>query len=65
MLGARHANVFVAAAGVASAFDFHEWYGAGTPLDEMFDSREQARQDTALMWIPAYPTIPPRIASRS
>ena len=53
-LAFRHAETFVAAAGVSSAFDFHEWHGAGTPLDDMFDSREQARQDTALMWIPRH-----------
>ncbi len=47
----RHPQVFPVAAGIASAFDFHEWYGQGTPLDEMYTSKEQCRQDTALMHI--------------
>jgi S-formylglutathione hydrolase len=53
-LAFRHPAVFPVAAGIASAFDFHEVYGEGTPLDQMFDSKEQARQDTALMWIPRH-----------
>ena len=34
-------------AGVSSANDYHDKYGEGTPLDEMYDSKEQCRQDTA------------------
>lgn len=48
----RDPHTFPVAAGIASALDFHEVYGQGTPLDEMFDSRERCRQDTALMHIP-------------
>src|SRR5262249_7574803 len=46
-LAFRHPQTFPVAAGISSAFDFHESYGQGTPLDDMFDSKEQARQDTA------------------
>jgi S-formylglutathione hydrolase FrmB len=50
-LALRHPRVFPAAAGIASALDFHEVYGQGLTLDDMFDSKERARQDTALMHI--------------
>jgi S-formylglutathione hydrolase len=59
-LAFRHPKLFPAAAGIASAFDFHEIYGQGTALDTMFDSKEQARQDTALMWAPPY-DYPPHL----
>jgi pimeloyl-ACP methyl ester carboxylesterase len=48
----RRPDLFPAAAGIASALDFHEAYGQGTPLDDMYESKEQCRQDTALMHIP-------------
>jgi enterochelin esterase-like enzyme len=50
-LAFRHPQVFVAAAGISSALDCHELYGQGSTLDDMFDSKEQCRQDTALMHI--------------
>lgn len=59
-LAFRHPQVFPVAAGISSALDFHEWYGQGTPLDDMFDSKEQARQDTALMHVPPY-DYPPHL----
>src|SRR5262249_44272854 len=36
-LALKHPAVFPVAAGVSSALDFHEAYGQGTPLDDMFD----------------------------
>jgi S-formylglutathione hydrolase len=51
-LALRHPQVFPVAAGIASALDFHEIYGEGTPLDDTYTSKEQCRQDTALMHIP-------------
>jgi pimeloyl-ACP methyl ester carboxylesterase len=50
-LAFRHPRLFPVAAGIASALDFHELYGEGSPLDDMYDSKEQCRQDTALMHI--------------
>jgi S-formylglutathione hydrolase len=50
-LAFRHPRLFPVAAGIASAFDFHELYGQGYSLDEMYDSKEQARQDTAILHI--------------
>jgi esterase/lipase superfamily enzyme len=50
-LAFRHPRTFPVAAGIASAFDYHEYYGQGFSLDVMYDSKEQCRQDTALMHI--------------
>lgn len=50
-LAFKYPRTFPVAAGIASALDFHEWYGQGYSLDEMYDSKEQARQDTALMHV--------------
>jgi S-formylglutathione hydrolase len=50
-LGFRHAASFPVVASIAGAFDFHERYGHGTPLDDMYPSREHARQDTAILHI--------------
>ncbi len=57
-LAFRYPKLFPVAAGIASALDYHERYGEGTPLDEMYDSREQCRQDTALMHVPPYDPPP-------
>jgi S-formylglutathione hydrolase len=48
-LAFKHPRLFPAVAGIASALDYHELYGQGSPLDEMYDSKEQCRQDTALL----------------
>ena len=59
-LAFRHPERFPVCAGISSAFDFQEIYGQGTPLDEMYDSKEQCRQDTAILHIhPAH--WPPHI----
>jgi S-formylglutathione hydrolase len=56
-LAFKHPKLFPA---VAGAIDHHELYGQGTLLDEMYDSKEQCRQDTAGMHI--HPTeYPPAI----
>lgn len=47
--GFRHPEVAPVVASISGAFDFHERYGQGTPLDEMYPSREHARQDTAVL----------------
>jgi Putative esterase len=53
-LGFRHPARFPVVASVAGAFDFHERYGQGTPLDDMYPSREHARQDTAVLHVHAH-----------
>ena len=50
-LGLRHPKRVPVVASIAGAFDFHEHYGRGTPLDEMYPSREHARQDTAVLHV--------------
>ncbi len=50
-LGFRHTPLFPIVASVNGVFDFHELYGHGTPLDEMYPSREHARQDTAILHV--------------
>jgi pimeloyl-ACP methyl ester carboxylesterase len=50
-LAFRHPRTFPVVAGIASAFDYYEWYDFGTSLGEMYDSKEQCRQDTALLHI--------------
>ena len=51
-LAFKHPRTFPVVAAVAPAVDYHERFGEGTPLDDMYDSKEQCRQDTALMHIP-------------
>jgi S-formylglutathione hydrolase len=48
-LGFRHPERFPVVAALSAALEYHDLYGAGTPLDEMYDSKEQCRQDTAPM----------------
>jgi S-formylglutathione hydrolase len=50
-LAFKHPRLFPVAAAIAPSLDYHERYGEGSPLDEMYDSKEQCRQDTALMHI--------------
>jgi S-formylglutathione hydrolase len=59
-LGFKHPKMFPAVAGIASALDYYELYGQGTSLEAMYDSKEQCRQDTALLHL--HPThYPPHI----
>jgi S-formylglutathione hydrolase len=50
-LAFKRPDLFPAAAAIAPAIDYHELHGRGTPLDAMYDSKEQCRQDTALLHI--------------
>jgi S-formylglutathione hydrolase len=50
-LAFKHPDRFPVVAAVAAALDHHELYGQGTPLDEMYNSKEQCRQDTALLHV--------------
>jgi S-formylglutathione hydrolase len=59
-LAFKHPRNFSTAAAIAPALDHHEMYGSGTPLDEMYDSKEQCRQDTALLHVPPY-NAPPHL----
>jgi S-formylglutathione hydrolase len=50
-LAFKYPEVFPAAAALAPLIEYHEFYGQGTALDEMYDSKEQCRQDTAPMHV--------------
>ncbi len=50
-LGFKYPTLFPVVAGIASAFDYHEWYGQGSPIDEMYRTKEACRQDTAILHI--------------
>lgn len=50
-LGFKHPDTFPVVASVAGAFDYHEWYGRSTSIDDMYRSKEACRQDTALLHI--------------
>ncbi|AMV27968.1 Putative esterase [Gemmata sp. SH-PL17] len=53
-LAFKHPERFPIAASVSGALDCQDWYGRGTPLDEIYDSRERCRQDTAVLHIHAH-----------
>jgi hypothetical protein len=46
-LAFKNPKQFAVVAGIASAIDYYELYGRGTPLDDLYDSKEQCRQDSA------------------
>jgi S-formylglutathione hydrolase len=50
-LAYRHPREFPVVAAIAPAVDFHTWHGRGLPLDEMFPTRESARQETATLHV--------------
>lgn len=47
----KHPRIFPAVAALAPAIEYHQFYGRGTVLDELYESQEQSRQDTAPMHI--------------
>jgi S-formylglutathione hydrolase len=48
-LAFRHPKTFLTVAALAPSIEYQELYGRGTPLDEMYASKEQCRQDTAIL----------------
>ena len=50
-LAFKYPNIFPVVAAIAPAIEYHELYGQGMPIDDMYDSKEQCRQDTAPMHI--------------
>jgi S-formylglutathione hydrolase len=50
-LAFKYPDVFGVVAALSPAIEYHEVYGRGEPLDEMYDSKEQCRQDTAPMHV--------------
>ena len=50
-LAFKHPKTFPVVAGISPAIEYHEKYYDGPPLDVMYDSKEQCRQDTAPMHV--------------
>jgi pimeloyl-ACP methyl ester carboxylesterase len=50
-LAFRHPERFPIVAAVDASIDHYERYGEGSPLDEMYPSREHCRQDSAILHI--------------
>ena len=50
-LAFKHPHHFPVVAALRAAVDQHEAYGYGTPLDELYASREHCRQDSATLHI--------------
>ena len=48
-LGFRRPDVFPVVGSIAGAFDMQEYFGQGSPLDEMYPDAEACRQDTAIL----------------
>jgi S-formylglutathione hydrolase FrmB len=59
-LGFRYPQLFPAVAGISSALEYHQLMYQKTPLDRMYETKEQCRQDTAPMHINPH-TVPPTI----
>lgn len=59
-LAFKHPEQFPAVAAVAPAIEYQQLHGEGTPLDQMYDSKEQCRQDIVTLHI--HPSrFPPHI----
>ncbi|HLJ93254.1 MAG TPA: alpha/beta hydrolase-fold protein [Gemmataceae bacterium] len=59
-LAFKHPQLFPVVAGIASALDYQDLYGQDTLLDSLYDSKEECRQDTAILHL--HPTqYPPHI----
>jgi pimeloyl-ACP methyl ester carboxylesterase len=56
----KYPQHFTTVGAIAPSIEYHELYWSGTPIDEMYTSKEQCRQDTAPMHI--HPSnFPPHI----
>lgn len=59
-LALKHPDELPVVAAIAPSIEYHELYWSGTPIDEMYSSKEACRQDTAPMHV--HPThFPPHI----
>ena len=59
-LAFKHAVQFPVVAAIAPSLDYHDFYGAGSEIDALYDSKEQCRQDTAIMHVPPH-DYPPHL----
>jgi len=47
----KYPELFPVVAGISAAINYHELYGQGSPIDDMYDSMEQCRQDSAILHV--------------
>jgi S-formylglutathione hydrolase len=50
-LAFKRPDLFPVVAAIAPALDYHDLYGQGLSVDAMYDSKEQCRQDTAVLHV--------------
>jgi S-formylglutathione hydrolase len=56
----KRPDEFPVVAAISPAIEYHEYYGQGNSLDDMYESKEHARQDTAILHV--HPSsFPPHI----
>jgi S-formylglutathione hydrolase len=53
-LGLKYPDQFPVVASLIGTFDFQDYHGQGTPLDDIYETRERARQDTAVLQLDPY-----------
>jgi S-formylglutathione hydrolase len=59
-LAFKHPELFPVVAAISSAIEHHQLYGQGSTIDEMYNSSEQCRQDSAILHV--HPSkFPPHI----
>ncbi len=59
-LAFKYPQMFHVVAAISPALDYHQLHGHGSEVDTMYDSKEQCRQDTAIMHVPPS-NYPPHI----
>jgi S-formylglutathione hydrolase len=50
-LAMKHPAKFPVVAAISAAIDYHNLYGQGTAIDEMYSDKESVRQDTVLLHV--------------
>jgi S-formylglutathione hydrolase len=51
-LAFKHPQLFPVVGAISPTLDYHELYERRSSINELYDSKEQCRQDTAIMHIP-------------
>src|SRR5262249_36830498 len=59
-LALKHPEFCPVVAAIAPSIEYHELYWSGTPIDAIYTSKEECRQETAPMHIPPTPSSSPR-----
>jgi len=51
-LAFKRSELFPVVGAISPTLEYHELDGRGSVIDELYDSKEQCRQDTAIMHVP-------------